>query len=162
MKDKKGTRQETCWDRREEKGNRERDSTMDTVFSVDNGDTAKNCDSTATVCYSCEQWGHMAKSCPEKGKGMQAGKGWWRSQKGKGKGKGLQSMSEWDEWDQTEDYTSVPISSMSCGERQSETNPADQWQVLVKRVKSTCVKTRAGKRQFVRNNKFEAIAEHEH
>ena len=32
---------------------------------------------------------------------------------GKGKKKGLQSMSEWD---QTDEYTSVPILSMSCGE----------------------------------------------
>ena len=32
----------------------------------------------------------------------------------------------------------------------------------MKRVKSTCVKTRTGNRQFVRNNKFEAIAEQDH
>ena len=80
------------------------------------------------------------------GKGK-TGKGWCGSQKGKGKGKGLQSVSEWD---QTEDYT-MPILSMSCGEKQSETEH-----------QSTCVKTREGNRQFVCNNKFEVITEHEH
>ena len=88
------------------------------------------------------------------------GKGSERSQKGKGKE--LQSMNERDEWDQTEDHTSVPILSMSCGEKQSEANPADQWQVPVKRVKSICVKTESSNKQFVCNNKFETITEHEH
>ena len=94
------------------------------------GHTAKNCESTATVCCSCGQWGHMAKSCPEKGKESKArekvrentrgkgkgetGKGWWWSQNGKGKGKGLQSVREWDD--------------------------PEQWQILVKRAKSTSVK----------------------
>ena len=32
-------------------------------------------------------------------------------------------MNEWDDWDQTEDFTEVPIMSMGCGEKQSETNP---------------------------------------
>ena len=62
-------------------------------------------------------------------------------------------------WDQTEDYTSMPLLSMRCGEKQPETESPDQWQVLVKRVKSTCVKTRAGNGQFVCNTKFEASAE---
>ena len=45
--------------------------------------------------------------------GRKTGKGWWESQTGKeqGKGKGLQSVNERDEWDQTEDYTSVPLLS---------------------------------------------------
>ena len=68
-------------------------------------------------------------------------------------------MNEWDDWDQTEDYTSVPLLSMSCEERQPETESSDQWHVSVKRVKSTRVKTRTGNRQFVCNNKFEAIDE---
>ena len=38
------------------------------------GHTAKNCESSATVCYNCGQWGHVAKSCSEKGKRKQ-GKG---------------------------------------------------------------------------------------
>ena len=37
--------------------------------------------------------------------------------KGKGKGKGLQCVNEWD---QTDGYTSVPILSVSCGEKQPE------------------------------------------
>ena len=35
---------------------------------------------------------------------------------------------------------------------------SEEWQVPVKRVTSTCIKTRAGNRQFVCNNRFEAIA----
>ena len=97
----------------------------------------------------------------ENGKGK-TGKGWWESQKGKGRGKGLQSVNEWDEWDQTEDYSSVPLLSMSRGEKQSETEPPDQWPVPVKRVKSMCVKTRAGSGQFVCHDKFEAITEVDH
>ena len=68
-------------------------------------------------------------------------------------------MNERDEWEKTEDYTSVPLLLMSCGEKQPETEFPDQCQVPVKRVKTTCVKTRASKRRFVCNNKFEAIAE---
>ena len=63
----------------------------------------------------------MAKSCFDKGTGKQgkgeskgehtrgkeeakqAKDGWWGSQKGKEKGNG--SMNEWDEWDQTDEYT---------------------------------------------------------
>ena len=51
-----------------------------------------------------------------KGKGNM-GNGWEWCQKGKGKGKRLQSMNEWDGWDQTDEYTSVPLLSMSCGEQ---------------------------------------------
>ena len=36
---------------------------------------------------------------------------------------------------------------------------SEECQVLVKRVRSTCIRTTAGTRQFVCNNKFEAIAE---
>ena len=88
--------------------------------------------------------------------------------KRKRKRKGLQSMSEWDEWDQTEDYTSLPLLSMSCGEKQPETESPDlkitseEWQVQMRRVKSTRVKTRAGNRQSACNNKLEAIAEQDH
>ena len=39
---------------------------------------------------------------------------------------------------------------------------SEEWQVPMKRVKSTCIKTRAGNRQLVCNNKFEAIAEQNH
>ena len=39
----------------------------------------------------------------------------------KGQEKTLQSMSEWDEQDQTDEHTSVPIFSMSCGHAQPET-----------------------------------------
>ena len=43
---------------------------MDTATSVDSGvHTANNCESTATVCYNCGQWGHLAKSCLHRGKG---------------------------------------------------------------------------------------------
>ena len=75
----------------------------------------------------------MAKSCPEKGKKGRQGKGeskgrlkgkgkgkigkaWVWSQKGKEKGKGLQSMNTWDEWDHNDEYTSVPVQSLSCGD----------------------------------------------
>ena len=63
------------------------------------GHTAKNYESTATVCNDCGQWGHMVRSCPEKEEGKQGkgetqgdhtgkgngktGKGWRRNQKGK-------------------------------------------------------------------------------
>ena len=102
-----------------------------------------------------------------KGKGKM-GKGWEWGQKGKGKGKRLQSMNEWDGWDQTDEYTSVPLLSMSCGEQQPETESPDlkitseEWQVPMKRLKSTCLKTITGNRQFVLNNNFEAIAEQDH
>ena len=39
---------------------------------------------------------------------------------------------------------------------------SEEWQVPMKRVESTCVKTRAGSRQFMGSNKFEAIAEQHH
>ena len=45
-----------------------------------------------------------------KGKGK-IGKGWRWNQKGTGKGQVFQGMSEWDEWDQTGEHTSVPILS---------------------------------------------------
>ena len=129
--------------------------------------------------------GHVAKSCRDQEKGKQGkaqskewehkgkgkdttGKGWWRSQKEKGQGKGLKSVSDWGEWDQAHEYNSVPIPSVSCGEKQPDTESPDlkitseEWQVPLKRVKSTCTKTRAGSRQFVCNNKFEAIAEQSH
>ena len=54
--------------------------------------------------------------------------------------KDLQSMSEWDEWDQTDEHTSMPILSMRCGEKQSETESPDlktrseEWQVPMRRV----------------------------
>ena len=60
-------------------------------------------------------------------------------------------MSDWDEWDQTDDYISVPILSLSCGEKEQETGSPDlkiaseEWQVPMKRVESTCLKTRGGK-----------------
>ena len=79
------------------------------------------------------------------------GKGWGGLRKEREKGKRLQSMNEWDEWDQTDDYTSVPIVLMSCGAKQPETESPDrkmaseEWQVPMKRVKSTGIKTRAGK-----------------
>ena len=68
-------------------------------------------------------------SCPERGKGKQGKgenkgenqeKGKGKMGKGLGKEKGLQSMNEWDEWCQTDEYTRVPILSMSCGEEQPE------------------------------------------
>ena len=111
----------------------------------------------------------MAKSCPEKGKGKQGqersrertrekGKGkvergWRWIQKGKGKEKGLQSMND--------EYTSVAKPSVSCGETQSPDRKmaSEEWQVPMKRVKSTGIKTGEGNRQFVCNSKFEAIAE---
>ena len=79
----------------------------------------------------------------EKGK---MGKGWWWSQKGKGKGKGLRSMSEWDGWDHIDECSSVPILSMSCGVKHPEIESPDlkitseEGQVLMKRVKSMCIK----------------------
>ena len=83
----------------------------------------------------------------------------------KGKEKGLQRMSEWDEWDQTDECTNVAILSMSCGEKQPETkSPAlkmtsEEWQVPMKRVRSTCIKTSESNRQFVCDSKFETVAE---
>ena len=111
------------------------------------------------MCYNCGQLGHVTKSCPEKGKGKKR-KGESQGEhkeKEKGKiGKGWQSINEWAEWDQTDKYTSVPILSMSCGEKQPETESPD---LKITSVKSTCIKTRAGNRQFVCNTKFVAIAE---
>ena len=121
---------------------------------------ANKCESTATLCYNCGQWGHMAKSCLDKGKekqGMGENKGEHKGkEKGKvGKGrwdarrerererereKGLQSMNEWDEWDQTVQPEIEPPNPKTTSAK---------WQVPMER----------GKRQFVCNTKFEAIAE---
>ena len=52
------------------------------------------------------------------------------------------------ELNQTDEYTSVPIPSMSCEEKQPETESpgskitSDEWEVPVERVKSTCTKAR--------------------
>ena len=40
---------------------------------------------------------------------------------GKGKDKGLQSISECDEWDQHDEYYSLPIISLSSGEKTART-----------------------------------------
>ena len=66
----------------------------------------------------------MGKSSREKGQGKQEGerelkvmekaklaKAGGEARKSKGKGNGLQSVNEWDEWDQTEDNISVPCQS---------------------------------------------------
>ena len=82
----------------------------------------------------------------------------------KGKGKGQQSMTECDECDQNDEYYSVPIQSLSCGEIESQVlkMASEEWQVPVKRVTSTCIKTKAGNRQFTCNNRFDAIAQQSH
>ena len=73
----------------------------------------------------------MARSCFEKGKGKQGKgenareitkesgkekwvKGWWWNKKRKEQGKGLQNFSE------CEEYYSVPILSLSCGDKQKD------------------------------------------
>ena len=45
-----------------------------------------------------------------KGRGK-AGKGWWESQKERRRENG--SMNEWDEWDQTDEYTFEILGSRS-------------------------------------------------
>ena len=55
-------------------------------------------------------------------------------------------MSEWDGWDQIDECSSVPILSMSCGEKHPEIESPDlkitpeEGQVLMKRVKSMSIK----------------------
>ena len=46
-------------------------------------------------------------------------------------------MSEWDEWDQTDEYTSVSILSMSCGQAQPETESPDLSEDDVREVASS-------------------------
>ena len=67
----------------------------------------------------------------------------------KGKGKRTPKRQRiGHEWDQTDEYTSVPIPSMSCGEKQPETESpgpkitSEEWEVPLERVKSTCTETR--------------------
>ena len=74
-------------------------------------------------------------------------------------------MNVWEERDVTDEITSEPILSMGCGEIQPKTESPDpkmtpeEWQIPMKRVKSTCTKFRASNRKFVQDNKFEPIAE---
>ena len=75
-------------------------------------------------------------------------------------------MSELDEWDQNDEYNTNPVDGIwrkkSEIESQNLKTTSEEWQVPMRRVKSTCIKTRASNRQFVCNSKFEAIAEQSH
>ena len=81
------------------------------------------------------------------------------------KGKGERTPKrEWEEWDQTDEYTSVPILSMGCGETAKNriTRPEDDARGVAnsdEAVESTCITTTAGNLKFVCDKKFEAIAE---
>ena len=134
------------------RANKERDSTMDTATRMDSGETRQ---SHAGKKGNGKQWkGERKGENKEKRKGK-IRKGWGWRQKGKGKEKGLQSVNVWEERDVTDEITSEPILSMGCGEIQPKTESPDpkmtpeEWQIPMKRVKSTCTKFRASNRKFV-------------
>ena len=113
---------------KEERWNKERGSTMVTVTSLD---TRQRIVSQQQQCAATVHSGDIWQSRALTGKRKQGkvehvgegtgktGKGRSESQKGEenGKGKRFQSVSDWNEWDQTDECTSVPILSVGCGEK---------------------------------------------
>ena len=65
-----------------------------------------------------ETHGDKGRTRGEKDKAKLAKAG-GRVRKERAKARGLQSVNEWDEKDQTEDHTSVPLLSMSCRKRKA-------------------------------------------
>ena len=90
--------------------------------TVDSGDTWQGCalskgkgsKERVTAREITKKWKRVRLQRHGKGKRVKVGGG---IKKGEGKGNGLQSMSDRDEWNQNDEYYNVPILSLSCGEK---------------------------------------------
>ena len=126
-----------------------------------NGDSVLQLLTTARKKGRGKQWKGEGKGENKEKRKDKIRKGWGWSEKGKGKGKGLQSVNKWAEWDLTDEFTSVPILSVSYGEtgKNRVARPEDDARGVansMKRVESTCITTTAGNRKFAWDNQFES------